>query len=293
MPRLWQTGGYARQTDWVGGHFGRQMPREAGTHGWSLPGSRSGPVVTAKPPEQGRMEKRPPTEALAAACTVPSDQRRGWFSDWYMKPLLVQRCPPLQVMPLDVRPADDVVMPGILAVLLQSWTTRAPSSRRSRPSSDGREIGLRDLCCLTHLGELLAADVRRRSSSCRRAGPLPAREPCLRLARRAGTRAVDSAPLGPRHGSGSPLAWPTPPTPAASFIACLPSSAGTLAGGYSSPTLGRLSAARLHSGSMASAVESYPGPDSLTGCLKRSPRARVRNAKRDHPPDANGGQCRR
>ena len=66
----------------VAGHFARQMKKERLAHGWSLAelGRRTG----LDPAHLGRVEseRRPPTEAIAAALDTAFPSRRGWFADW-------------------------------------------------------------------------------------------------------------------------------------------------------------------------------------------------------------------
>jgi transcriptional regulator with XRE-family HTH domain len=64
-------------------HFGRQMRKERVAHGWSLRefANRTGiDFTTASRIENGR---RPPTEAVAAACDQVFPERRGWFGEYY------------------------------------------------------------------------------------------------------------------------------------------------------------------------------------------------------------------
>jgi transcriptional regulator with XRE-family HTH domain len=69
----------------VGGHFGRQMRKERLAHGWSLPELSQRTGYDAGHLSRVENGKRPPTEALAAACDAVFAERRGWFTDWYQE----------------------------------------------------------------------------------------------------------------------------------------------------------------------------------------------------------------
>jgi Domain of unknown function (DUF5753)/Helix-turn-helix domain len=61
------------------------MRKERVAHGWTLPelAQRSG--YDAGHLSRVENGKRPPTEALAAACDAVFPERRGWFTDWYQE----------------------------------------------------------------------------------------------------------------------------------------------------------------------------------------------------------------
>ena len=69
----------------LGGHFGRQMRKERLVHGWSLPELARRTGYDAGHLSRVGIGKRPPTEALAAACDAVFTERRGWFTDWYQE----------------------------------------------------------------------------------------------------------------------------------------------------------------------------------------------------------------
>jgi transcriptional regulator with XRE-family HTH domain len=69
----------------AGGHFGRQMRKERLAHGWSLPELSQRTGYDAGHLSRVENGKRPPTEALAAACDAVFTERRGWFTDWYQE----------------------------------------------------------------------------------------------------------------------------------------------------------------------------------------------------------------
>jgi transcriptional regulator with XRE-family HTH domain len=69
----------------AGGHFGRQMRKERLAHGWSLPELAQRTDYDAGHLSRVENGKRPPTEALAAACDAVFAERHGWFTDWYQE----------------------------------------------------------------------------------------------------------------------------------------------------------------------------------------------------------------
>lgn len=69
----------------AGGHFGRQMRKERVAHGWSLPELAQHTGYDAGHLSRVENGRRPPTEALAAACDGAFPDRRGWFTDWYQE----------------------------------------------------------------------------------------------------------------------------------------------------------------------------------------------------------------
>lgn len=64
-------------------HFGRQMRKERVARGWSVHefAQRSG--ISAGHASRIETGKRPPTEAVAAACDAVFPERRGWFAEYY------------------------------------------------------------------------------------------------------------------------------------------------------------------------------------------------------------------
>src|ERR1700760_2812995 len=69
----------------AGGHFGRQMRKERAAHGWAPPELSQRTGYDAGHLSRVETGKRPPTEALAAACDSVFPERRGWFTDWYQE----------------------------------------------------------------------------------------------------------------------------------------------------------------------------------------------------------------
>ena len=66
-------------------HFGRQMRKERIAHGWSLEEFSQRTGYDAGHLSRIENGRRPPTEALAAACDIAFPERRGWFCDWYQE----------------------------------------------------------------------------------------------------------------------------------------------------------------------------------------------------------------
>jgi hypothetical protein len=66
-------------------HFGRQMRKERLARGWSVHefAKRSG--ISAGHVSRIENGRRPPTEAVAAACDAVFPERRGWFSEYYQE----------------------------------------------------------------------------------------------------------------------------------------------------------------------------------------------------------------
>lgn len=61
------------------------MRKERVAHGWSLPELSQRTGYDAGHLSRVETGKRPPTEALAAACDSVFTERRGWFTDWYQE----------------------------------------------------------------------------------------------------------------------------------------------------------------------------------------------------------------
>jgi len=59
------------------------MRKERVAHGWSLPELSQHTGYDAGHLSRVENGKRPPTQALAAACDAVFPERRGWFTDWY------------------------------------------------------------------------------------------------------------------------------------------------------------------------------------------------------------------
>jgi transcriptional regulator with XRE-family HTH domain len=71
-------------------HFGRQMKKERGARGWSLPelGARMGAFNNGQGIDHGHLSRiergvRPPTENIADLCDSVFPERNGWFREYY------------------------------------------------------------------------------------------------------------------------------------------------------------------------------------------------------------------
>ncbi len=66
-------------------HFGKQLRKERTARGWSLDELSRRVGIAAGHLSRIENGKRPPTEAVAAACDTVFTERRGWFTEYYQE----------------------------------------------------------------------------------------------------------------------------------------------------------------------------------------------------------------
>jgi hypothetical protein len=66
-------------------HFGKQLRKERTARGWSLDDLSRATGIAAGHLSRIENGKRPPTEAVAAACDAVFTERRGWFTEYYQE----------------------------------------------------------------------------------------------------------------------------------------------------------------------------------------------------------------
>jgi Domain of unknown function (DUF5753)/Helix-turn-helix domain len=141
-----------------GAHFGKQLRKERMARGWSLDELSSRVGIAAGHLSRIENGKRPPTEAVAAACDVVFPERRGWFTEYYQESRTWMPAGFRDWPEVENRAARlSVWSPGIIDGLLQTEsyaaallgtlpgaTAEAVATRRANRMARQRRVLLRD-----------------------------------------------------------------------------------------------------------------------------------------------------